>query len=126
MKVLIADDQAEVCSALKVLFQHLEGNYDIDEANELESMLYKVQYNQPDMLLLDWELSNMSMGDLIPRLRKLASRMFIIAMSGRPEALKEATDAGVNIFVSKGENPGRLLDVINDIRMAVKKEKNIK
>ena len=122
MKVLIADDQAEVRSALKVLFEHISGGYDIDEANEVEAMLHKTEYNQPDMILMDWELSNRPMAAFVPILRRLARGMAIIALSGRPEASKEASEAGVDAFVSKGEGPGRLLDVINRARIEADKK----
>jgi hypothetical protein len=36
----------------------------------------------------------------------------VIALSGRPEAQKAALDAGADFFVSKGESPERLLDVL--------------
>ena len=113
MRVLIADDQLEVRSALRILIEHVDGLFEIDEAEDTKIMLYKVELTHPDLLLLDWELSNQSMTSVIPALRKLAPGLKIIAMSGRPEASRAAKEAGIDVFVSKGENAGRLLEVLN-------------
>lgn len=115
VKVLIADDQAEVRSALKVLLEHEEGIGALDEAEDISSMLLKVENGCPGLLLLDWELSNQLMADTVPILRRLVPELRIIALSGRPEAAKAAIEAGVDTFVSKGENSDRLLDAIHTI-----------
>jgi len=112
MKVLIADDQAEVRSAIRVLLEQENEIYVIDEAEELNSMFMKVESGKPDLLLLDWELSNRILSETISVLRQLAPGIRIIALSVRPEAAMAAMKAGVNAFVSKGENSDRLLSII--------------
>lgn len=116
MKVLIADDQAEVRSALKVLLEHESGSYTLDEAEEINSLLLKAEHTCPDLVLLDWELSNRLMTHIVPILRQLVPGLRIIAMSGRPEAAKAAMEAGVDAFVSKGENSDRLLGTIHAMK----------
>jgi len=115
MKILIADDQAEVRSALKVLLEQEYRDYDLDEAEDINSLLRKIEMNRSELVLLDWELSNQLMTDMIPVLRQLVPALRIIALSGRPEAAKAALEAGVDAFVSKGENSDRLLDTIRTI-----------
>ena len=115
MKILIADDQAEVRSALKVLLEQEYRDYDFDEAEDINSLLRKIEMNRSELVLLDWELSNQLMADMIPILRQLVPALRIIALSGRPEAAKAALEAGVDAFVSKGENSDRLLDTIRTI-----------
>jgi len=112
MNILIADDQAEVRSALKVLLEHENIHGALDEAEDINSLLLKIEYTSPDLLLLDWELSNRQMTDTIPILRQLLPGLRIIALSGRPEAAKAAIDAGVDAFVSKGENSDKLVEYI--------------
>lgn len=116
MRVLIADDQAEVRSALKVLLEQENELYVLDEAEEINSLLLKVQNSCPDLVLLDWELSHQSMVNTVPILKKLVPTLRIIALSVRPEAAKAAMEAGVDAFVSKGENSDRLLDTINEMK----------
>ena len=92
MKILIADDQAEVRSALKVLLEQENELYTFDEAEEISCLMRKIEMNRPDLMLLDWELSNQPMSAMVPVLRQLVPELRIIAMSGRPEAAKAALE----------------------------------
>lgn len=116
MKILIADDQADVLSALKALLEQQEEHFMIDEAEDMDSLLQKVEETKPDLLLLDWELSNRDMTDVIPEIKRLAEDIRIVAMSVSPEAETRAKSAGVDAFVSKGDNSDILLSVIYTIR----------
>jgi DNA-binding NarL/FixJ family response regulator len=116
MKILIADDQADVLSALKALLEQQEEHFMIDEAEDMDSLLQKVEETKLDLLLLDWELSNRDMTDVIPEIKRLAEDIRIVAMSVSPEAETRAKSAGVDAFVSKGDNSDILLSVIYTIR----------
>ncbi len=116
MKVLIADDQADVLNALRFLLEQQERRFIIDEAEDADNLLAKVEKLQPELLLLDWELSNRDMADVVPVIKKLAPDIRIVAMSVRPEAESAALAAGADAFVSKGDNSDMLLSVINTIR----------
>lgn len=116
MKVLIADDQADVLNALRLLLEQQDRHFIIEEAEDTESLLSEVERIQPELLLLDWELSNRDMADVVPGIKKLVPGIRIIAMSVRPEAESAALAAGADAFVSKGDNSDMLLSVINTIR----------
>lgn len=113
MRILLADDQSEVRLALKILLDQESGLQVVDEAGELSSLIIKAKESKPDVVLLDWELSNLRVSDLMPVFRYLFPDLRIIAMSGRPEASKAAMAAGVDAFVSKGDNPEKLLEAIS-------------
>ena len=116
MKVLIADDQAEVRSALKVLLEQEMEQDMVSEAEDMETLLLRMESDQPELILLDWELSGKSMLRFIPILRQAAKGLKIIALSVRPEAARAAMEAGVDAFISKGENSDKLLKVIGAIK----------
>jgi DNA-binding NarL/FixJ family response regulator len=69
----------------------------------------------PDLVLLDWELPGFS-PDLLVTLRELCPSLAVIALSGQPEARREALRAGAGTFVSEGDPPERLLAAIDDCR----------
>lgn len=116
MKVLIADDQAKVRSALMVLLEQ-ESELDImGEVDDIDNLLVRTEFDQPELILLDWELSGKSMAFIIPVLKQIVKGLRIIAMSVRPEAARAAIEAGVDAFISKGENPDRLLKAINKLK----------
>lgn len=115
MRILLADDQAEVRLALRILLGQQVGLDIVDETGELGNLVIKAGECSPDLLLLDWELSNLKVSDIIPVLRRLYPGLRIIALSGRPEASSAAMASGVDAFVSKGENPEKLLEAINGV-----------
>jgi DNA-binding NarL/FixJ family response regulator len=116
MRVLLADDQIEVRLALKILLGQESGLDIVDETGELANLLIKTKESRPDLVLIDWELSNLRVSDIIPVLRYLHPELRIIAMSGRPEASDAAIAAGVDAFVSKGENSEKLLEAIKKVK----------
>jgi len=113
MRVLLADDQAKVRSALRLLLSH-ETDIDVlGEAVDATGLLDWGQATCPDLVLLDWELPGFS-SDLMVALRELCPSLAVIALSGQPEARQEALDAGVDAFVSKGDPPEQLLEAIGN------------
>ncbi len=116
MRILIADDQPEVRYALRVLIEQEDGTFEFDEAGGLDSLFSKAGTGKPDLLLLDWELSNHGMTDAVARVRRLAPGISIIVLSSRPEAEKSAAAAGVDAFVSKGDNSDKLLSAIHSLK----------
>jgi DNA-binding NarL/FixJ family response regulator len=115
MHVLLADDQAEVRSALRFLLEQEPAMSVVGEAAEAAALLDVAEAVQPDLVLLDWELPGLQAPELLHALRCRCGTI-LIALSGRPEACQEALDAGVDAFVSKGEPPERLLATLYAFR----------
>ncbi|MEA3439709.1 MAG: response regulator transcription factor [Chloroflexota bacterium] len=114
MRILLADDQAKVRSALRLL---LEQEPDIDvlgEAVDMQGLMDWVKVVHPDAILIDWELPGLSDNGMVPELRSICPHLLVVALSGKSEARQEALDAGVDAFVSKGDPPERLLAALND------------
>ena len=121
MRVLLADDQSKVRSALRLLLEQQPGVSILGEAVDTTGLLGWVKATRPDLVLLDWELpglqaANPSTGSgqgLLSALRTLCPCLKVIALSGRPEARQAALDAGADAFVSKGDPPEQLLAAVN-------------
>jgi DNA-binding NarL/FixJ family response regulator len=109
---LLADDQSKVRSALRLLLEQQSGVSVLGEAVDTTGLLDWVKATCPDLVLLDWELPGWREADLLPTLRALCPCISVIALSGRPEARREALDAGVDAFVNKGDPPERLLEAV--------------
>jgi DNA-binding NarL/FixJ family response regulator len=114
MRVLLADDQSKVRSALRLVLEQQPGVSILGEAVDTTGLLDWVKAACPDLVLLDWELPGLESDSLLPTLRELCPGLKVIALSGRPEARRAALDAGVDAFVSKGDPPERLLAAVND------------
>jgi DNA-binding NarL/FixJ family response regulator len=118
--VLIADDQAQVRSALRLLLEQASTVAVAGEAGNAQELLTQVQVGHPDLVLLDWELPCAINGEqgpqspqaLLSLLRQIHPALQVIALSGRPEAPPAALEAGADVFVSKGDPPERVLQAI--------------
>ena len=111
MRVLIADDQPSVRSALKLVLeqQGIDVAGDVSDSRELLAWL---KTNQADLLLLDWELPNQPGKKIIPILRARYPRLAVIVLNSRPQTRTEAISAGADGFVSKGDPPEYLLSLL--------------
>jgi len=124
VRVLIADDQPQVRSALQLLLKQEPGVAVVGEAENVEEALELVAARRPDLVLLDWELPGLRAADvpkkakpgLLPALRARCPRVKVVALSGRPEARQAALAAGADVFVSKGDPPERLLAAVDICR----------
>jgi DNA-binding NarL/FixJ family response regulator len=115
MRVFLADNQAKVRSALRLV---LEQDPDIKVVGEVDdpcSLLEQVEEAYPDILMLDWDLTCICITELVSSLLEKYPRMLVVAMSGRVEAQREAFNAGVHAFVNKGAPPESLLETLHAI-----------
>ena len=110
--VLIADDQPQVCSALRLLLRQEPEVAIVDQAANVEQVLGRFRWRQPNLVLLDWELPDQGGSEVLARLRTTWPDTAVIVLSGRPEARQAALAAGANAFVSKGDPPERLLEAV--------------
>lgn len=119
MRVLLADDQPTLRSAVRFLLEQ-ESNVEIvAEATDANSLLARVTELHPDILLLDWELPGLndarSVRHVINSLYANCPGLHIIVLSGRPEASRRALATGATDFVSKADPPERLLDALRRV-----------
>ena len=112
MRVLLADDHREVLSALSLLLDDEPGLCVIGEALDVRSLLDATSKLSPDLVLLDWELPGLPSPEIVHELLARRRDLTIIALSGRAEAEQSALASGASAFVSKGDPPERLLEVL--------------
>ena len=112
MRIFLADDQANVRSALRCLFEQEPGLIIVGEAAQNDDLLAGIARARPDLLLLDWELPGLSAAPLVQRLHPAVK---VIILSSRPEARRAALDAGADAFVSKGDAPECVLEAIRSL-----------
>lgn len=112
VRVVLADDQEKVRSALRLLIEQEADFRIVGEAGRADELLRALQTVAPHVVLLDWELPGLPSKGKLQAMRALDPQLKIIAMSGTPEARKSALSEGVDGFVSKSEPPDRLLQVL--------------
>lgn len=115
MRVLLADDQTSVRSALRLALQQEPDLQVVGEAAEATGLLLAAATQAPDLLLLDWELPGLPMVQLLRLLKVERPSLKILAMSSLPEAEQPALDAGAGAFLSKSEPPQRVLALVRQL-----------
>ena len=114
MRILIADGQSKVRFALRVLLDRQPGIKVVGEVVCARDLLTEADVADPDLVLLDWELSGLTAVGSLSALREIRPNLYVVVLSGRSEARQSALDAGADAFVSKIDPPERLLATIGE------------
>jgi DNA-binding NarL/FixJ family response regulator len=112
MRVLLADDQIRVRSALQLSLAQITPLHIVGEVADATSLLLAVAEKKPELLLLDWELPGLPPEQLLRLIWYERPSLKIIAMSSNPEAETEAVAAEVDAFISKTAPPDQVLAII--------------
>ena len=114
-RILVADNDARVRSALQTLLRQEPGQIQMRESADFDSLAAEVQEFKPDLVLLDWELPGRPAAALLLALHRLDYHPRVIVLSTRPELEQGARDIGADGFVCKGDSPERLLHVFRGL-----------
>jgi DNA-binding NarL/FixJ family response regulator len=117
MRVLVADDQVRVRSALRLLLEDEAGLVIVGEVADGIGLFRQVQSLRPDVILLDWELPRLDRDRLHHLLFLLRPRPRLIAMSGHPESHAQALALGADAFINKGHPPEELLATLRSFSL---------
>lgn len=108
-RVLVVDDEPDIALICRLALS-LEG-FDVEERNSGEAALAYLADNDPDVVLLDLRLPDLSGWEVLDRLRErgqLAS-LRVILFSAHASAAQSALDAGCVSFIAKPFTPDDLV-----------------
>lgn len=114
-RILLADDNTDLRSALRLMLETRLGFELITEARDMEHVLAQVEDARPDCIVLDWELPGRPTRERVTVLRTLVPGLKVIALSARPESKTEADSEKVDAFLCKTESPDQILKVIQKV-----------
>lgn len=89
MRIMLADGQANVRFALRILLEWQPELQVVDEAADLGELLSRIGDACPDLLVLDWRLQGPAQ-DVPSILRQLCPGLVVVALSGWPEDRRAA------------------------------------
>ncbi len=115
-RCLLADDNPDLRSALRLVMETRFAEIDVCEAADWAQVFDRVAAAPLDCLLLDWELPGLEAAVGVMSLRKMSPRLRIIVISARPEAAVEAQAAHADGFVAKTDSPDAMLDVLQRLK----------
>jgi two-component system chemotaxis response regulator CheY len=118
MKVLVVDDFATMRKIEKNILGQL-GIKDVDEADDGSTALPKLMNTKYDVVLLDWNMPNMTGLELLKAMRSQESLKSVPVIMVTAEALKDnvvaAAQAGVNDYVVKPFNAATLEEKLKKV-----------
>lgn len=115
LRILLADDQERVRYGLRALLRQQPGWKVIGEAENAKQLLALVSVLDPDLILLDWNLTNMSGETVLFSLHNMCQNLPVIVLSGQIEVKSKALNAGANAFISKANSPDQLVEAIQSV-----------
>ncbi len=120
MRVLLADDQSTLRSAVRLLLEQEADVNIVAEVADVAALLAETARMHPDLVLLDWELPGLQGSRqaqaVLHALHTCCPNVQVIVLSGRPEAGRPALAAGASGFVSKADPPERLLAALHNAK----------
>jgi len=113
-RILIVEDDRTTVKLLQTLLE-LDG-FEVVMARRGEDALKLTREQSPDLMLIDYHLSDMAGVEVVTRLR--AEQQFAklpIVMTSGLDLQEEALAAGANRFLAKPFEPGRLSEIFRDL-----------
>lgn len=112
MQILIADSHDQVRFALRVMLSRQPGAQIAGEAADAAQLLELVRTAEADLAIVDWALPGLAGVGGLARIRQVCPALRLIVLSSQLGVRQAAAGNGIDAFVSKGDPPERLLDVI--------------
>jgi DNA-binding response OmpR family regulator len=113
MKLLIVDDEIEICDFLKSFFE--ERDYDVSTAVSGEAALEQVEKFKPNVILLDIKMPGMNGIQVLGEVKKKHPRIKIIMVTAieTRDKIEECLRLGADNYITK---PLSLEYLENDVR----------
>ncbi len=127
-RILITEDEVSLVALLRYNLEK-EG-YVVDEASDGQECLVKVAEEQPDLILLDWMLPQLSGLEVCRQLRRNPETrnipVIMVTARGEESDRVRGLDVGADDYIAKPFSPGELLAriraVLRRIRPALSEE----
>jgi DNA-binding NarL/FixJ family response regulator len=115
IRVLIVDDQPRARKSLKALLSTWSQVGEMHEGCSGREALQLVKEFRPDVVLMDVRMPEVDGLTATVQIKALWPQVKVILLSLYPEYRGEALAAGADAFISKGDAPRELLDLLSAI-----------
>lgn len=116
-KVLIADDEPNIVTALEFLLQR--NGYEVFIARNGEGALKLIEAHQPDLVLLDVMMPVRSGYEVCQRMRERADwrhiKIIMLTAKGRDVEMSKGLSIGADLYITKPFSTQELIAKINGL-----------
>jgi len=117
VRIIIADRDVIYRRTMKLLLMARPSLEVVGEAKNKDELLSQVADLNPDLVILDGDLSGWDTCNLISALHQIADNLGLIIMDGRPQIETDALNSGADAFFLKGTSSRFLFASIESIRL---------
>ncbi len=114
-RILIADDEPNIVSALEFLLER--SGFEVDVARNGEQALQRLDAVMPDLVLLDVMMPRVSGYDVCRRIRERPEckgvKIIMLTARGRDAEMQKGMDLGADLYVVKPFSTRDLVDKIH-------------
>lgn len=117
IRVLIVDDHPVVCSGIRNILESTIGIEVIDEAHTGGEALQIIEKFQPDVVLLDMKLPDMSGVEVIQKIYKSGSTSRVLGLSSYDdrEFISQLLNYGASGYLLKEEVPDLIVEAVRGV-----------
>lgn len=115
-RVLVVDDEPRIGNMLRTKLR-LSG-FAVTTTTSGSEAIEVIAAQEPDIVLLDIPMPNLSGIDVLERVRTF-SQVPIIVFTGRPEIVHSALRLGANDYIAKPFHPDLLVEKIKSVLMTL-------
>lgn len=113
-RVLLVDDTTDVRMLVRVVLEST-GKYEIvDEAKDGREAIALALMHQPDVIIIDQMMPDLSGSEAVPHLRQAAPDVRIVMFSSVSSSVMAQRGEGADAYVDKG-NIDALLEALDDV-----------
>jgi DNA-binding NarL/FixJ family response regulator len=122
MRIFIASPDEKLRLALLLFLENETGMIVVGLSDRLSGLLTQLVGSQPDVLILDGELSSPPVKDLLSELSNLEHRPRTIILTSESGAAELIRGTSADYFIHKNAPPDELLPILNQIRVLMIKK----
>jgi DNA-binding response OmpR family regulator len=117
MKILIADDEPHIVTALEFLL--VQSGYEVEVARNGDEALAQIRSGRPDLVLLDVMMPARSGYDVCREVRAspelAATKVVMLSAKGVQAAMGKGMEAGADLYITKPFSNRELMDKIRQL-----------
>ncbi len=115
MRILLADDDPALRSALALLLETRLNASIVGQSTNMQNLLENLQLHRPDMVILDSELPGAPKRDRIRFLHTIQPSLKVVVIGPQPEVLGPSAARHADAYISKYEPPEQMVQALKGI-----------
>jgi DNA-binding NarL/FixJ family response regulator len=117
IRILLADDDPALGSALALLLETRLDASIVGESNNMENLLDDLKRYRPDIIILDRDLPGTPQKDRIAYLHKFYPALKVVIIGSQPEMAEQSLALDADAYISKSEPPEQMVEILQAIYM---------